>query len=394
MALANSSLQPHITCDSTSALFRSRKEIDQDKQTNIAQRTPQLLQKYQNTQNESLLSSLPEELQLLTLSTCAKDIFSDALLKFGLTSKYWHLRIRNFIEGDQQGQAYRRAHELHRFVARHGKSPAEAAKEAIEKDRENEYPDVIDLSELKSSSAAVVVADSIKTLLISEDWWLKVIEALASRKTCVTVLDAWTRADLNQIFIPAIHATPAGSYIALKLLPFNISDQGAESLAMEMKERPVVCLVVHSMMIHSNVNLNPKDQYLNLLIACAKHQVEKTLFRFQHHLFMESDARRLIDALEKFETPVSLEIEAKDITYGSIAIVIEGVRSINKASPAKVNITFDVDEDVAAFFASQFENLAQDGIHFMNLPDSIDESSSIDSSSDDDSPSSFQTISS
>lgn len=391
MALANSSLQSHITFDSTSALFRSPKEIDKDKQTQIAEQLPRIFQKYQNTQIDSLLSSLPEELQWLTLSMCAKDGSSDALLKFGLTSKYWHLRVRNFIETDPQGQIHKRAHEHHRFVVRHGKSPAEAAKEAIEKDMENECPVVIDLSELKSSSAPVVVSQSIRTALMSTDWWPKVTEALAYRKTCVTVLDAWNKSDLSQIFIPAIHATPAGSYIALRYSSLNLSDQEAESLAIAMKERPVVCLVVD---IKSRLLLTPESCYSNLLIACAKHQVEGTLFRFQVHDFIKIDAKRLVDALQKFKTAVSLEIQAVVTTQESMKIFIEGVRSINRASPAKVNITFDVYEVVPAVVAAQFENLAQDGIHFMSRPDSIDESSSNNVSSDDDLPSSFQTISS
>ena len=391
MALANSPLPSHITFDSSAALLRSRQEIREEKQTNIPQLLPRLSQKYRDTQIDSFFSSLPDELHAWVLSACSTEGSSDALLKLGLTSKYWHLRVRSFIEDSPQGQAFRRAHEYHRFFIRHGKSPAEVAKQALNEDEygENEMPAVVSFSELTSSCAPFIVSVP-HSLPMGQrnEWWDKLLGVLTARNGCVTVLDMWNETDPAQYFMPAVKATPAGSYLALKFHSSSISGERAETLARVMKEHSVVCMVT---ILNNSIAAKTAD--LSLIFACAKHQVEGILFRLDCIDFNNKEAQQLADGLQQFETSVSFEVTAPKTSKESVKIIIDAVRSMNIASPAQVSITFEGAAMRKALGVSEFKDLAEDGIHFIETQGSRSDFFTKSSSSDDDSDNSIGSAS-
>ncbi len=381
MALANSSVQTPIASGSTASLFRTAKEVREEKQITNEQHVPRLLQRHRTTQLYSAFSQLPEELESLILSACSMKVRSGALLNLGQTSKYFHLRVRDFIENDSRGQAFRRTYEERKFVELNGCTPLRHAKRGLNETslliRSGINTPGLMITNLMTQTDPAVVR-----VPPDQQWLASFEKALCHRKASVTVFNMRPKADDSSFLVKALETIPRGAYAALLFGPEGLPAEHTQLLAKAMKENPVVCYVVMKADDPALTLGAPLD--LSLLASCAAHGVEGAVFRLEYANFGNAEAKQLADTLSQFNTTISLELDAVHTSQESMDVIIEAVRSINQAAPGKVSLLCNGNQTRGAVDLLQFRELAKSGIRFDNAFLSAEDSSINNESSDDD----------
>lgn len=383
MALASASLQSHITPDSSASLFRASAARQSDSGDSI----PRFLEQHEREQKESCLAKLPAELEQLILSLCSKQTSPQALLKFGLTSRYWHLRVRNFIEDDREGTAFRRNFHERKFVERFGKTPAAAAKNdgrellpyGVRYEPGAKLPDHI-IPILKTSTLPVVL----RTPWI-ESWSPALEDAIANRSGCLTVFDSWPCAPSSEMLTKAAQAIPEGAYMAVKLPRTGIPAEHSQAFAQTIKTHPVVCSVHLDedgpVEFHEGrPNRLEAARNLSLLKACADNQVEGVTFVLDYKAMTKEDAEQLGAVIRRFKTEASIEIRFAWVLKENLAPLFEAVRARNKNARTTVKLTcisWGIQEAMGEIDKKKF---ALEGMFFlkhdsMNHEESIDDNS-------------------
>ncbi len=366
MAIPASSSQSHILRNSTASLIRTAEEI-----LSTPDGLPRLCEKYRETQRESPLMQLPPEIEFQVLSVCSKASPPSTLVNLGLTSKYGHLRVRDFIEHEKPGAAFRRARDHERFVQHFGASPVETAKEKIRLWR------AAFTQSRDASSEAKLAAKTLPNSKVFRTQWFEKKEldlktTLAGRNGCLTVLEGQPKAPSAGLLIDAVRATPLNAFLALVFPPEGIPANDAQALAITIKEHPVVSLVK----VYADCDVrNPLEVNVSLLKACADQKVEGMVFNIEYGRMSKTEAEQLAHAIRAFKTSVSIEISAGATSPEYMSLIFDAVRSRNQDSQSAVNLICNGPAISAASGDGNTRPSPTEGISFINF---IDRESEVD----------------